>query len=80
MIFFARDPRFSNETLTFLQIMAQNPPPAGYTFEVGTMRRQIEDLHCLTNEELYAAFKGTSEEKTVKTNSAGTSALFRNTN
>ncbi len=76
MIFFARDPRFSNETLTFLQIMAQNPPPQGNIFEVGTFRRQFEDLHRLTNEELYAAFKGTTEEKTVKTNSAGTSSLL----
>jgi len=80
LIFFARDPRFSDETLTFLQKAANSPPPAGNTFEVGTMRRQFEDLHCLTNEELYAAFKGTIEEKTVKSNSAGTSALFLNTN
>jgi hypothetical protein len=70
------DPRFSNETLTFLQIMAHHPPPQGNTFDVGTMRQQTEDLHRLTNEELNAAFKGTTEEKTVKTTSAGTSSLL----
>jgi hypothetical protein len=40
------------------------------------MRRQTEELDDFVNGKLYAAFKGTTEEKTVQTNSAGTSSIF----
>ncbi len=76
MIFFGRDPRFSNETITFLQILAHIPSPQGNTFDVETMRRQTEEFNHFVNDKLYAAFKGTTEEKTVQTNSAGTSSIF----
>ncbi len=71
ILFFKRDPRFTNETLGFLQIIAQNAPPPGSTIEVARMRHMIEDLHQKGNAKLNETFKGTLEEKIVKANSTG---------
>ncbi|CAF3803028.1 unnamed protein product [Adineta steineri] len=67
-----KDPRFTNETLAFLNILSKNLPPQGTTPEVGPMRQLIEHYHHESNEKLYGTFKGTLEEKTVKTNSTET--------
>ncbi|CAF1411600.1 unnamed protein product [Rotaria sordida] len=61
------DPRFNNETLALLQFFAQNPLPQD--IEVETLRLYAEDIHQKINKKLHETFKGTIEEKTVKTNS-----------
>ncbi|CAF0975864.1 unnamed protein product [Rotaria sordida] len=63
------DPRFNNETLAYLQFIAQNPPPQGNVIEVETMRLFFEDIHQKINEKLHGTFRGTTEEKIVKTSS-----------
>ncbi len=68
---FNRDPRFSNETLVFVQILAKNATPESKTFEVEPMRQQIEELHEKGNAKFIGTFKGNLEEQIVKTNSAG---------
>jgi hypothetical protein len=69
ILFFIRDPRFTNETLSFLQMRAQNPPPQ--TLEIGAFRQYMEDFYQNGNAKLIETFKGTLEEKIVKTNSTG---------
>ncbi|CAF4153765.1 unnamed protein product, partial [Rotaria sordida] len=61
------DPRFNNETLAFLQFLSQNPPPQDN--EVETMRLYMDGIHQKINKKLHETFKGTIEEKIVKTNS-----------
>ncbi|CAF2440571.1 unnamed protein product [Rotaria sp. Silwood2] len=63
------DPRFNNETLAFVQYLAQNTPPQAQLIEVEAMRQYMEDIHLKINEKLHGTFKGTIEDKTVKTNS-----------
>ncbi|CAF3941814.1 unnamed protein product [Rotaria sordida] len=67
VMFFSKDPRFNNETLALLQFLAQNPLPQD--IEVETLRLYAEDIHQKINKKLHETFKGTIEEKTVKTNS-----------
>ena len=68
---FIRDPRFSNETLEYFRVLAQNPTPPNQTFEVDKMRQFYEDMHEKSNAKLVGTFKGNLEERIVKTNSAG---------
>lgn len=51
--------------------MAQNASPQDKPIEVGTLRHHIEVLHEMGNAQLAETFKGTLEEKTVKTSSTG---------
>ena len=67
----SRDPRFSNESLVFLQIIAQNATPESKTLDVQLMRQQLEDLSQLSNAKLNGTFKGNTEERIIKTDSAG---------
>ncbi|CAF1302613.1 unnamed protein product [Rotaria sordida] len=62
-----KDPRFNNETLAFLQFLSQNPPPQDN--EVEKMRLYMDGIHQKINKKLHETFKGTIEEKIVKTNS-----------
>ncbi|CAF4866646.1 unnamed protein product, partial [Rotaria sp. Silwood2] len=53
--------------LAFLQFFEQNPLPQDNKVE--TSRLYVEDIHQKINKSLHGTFKGTIEEKTVKTNS-----------
>ncbi|CAF0722664.1 unnamed protein product [Adineta steineri] len=68
-VYNSSDPRFTNETIAFLQLASRNASPQGNSLEVKTMRQGIEYLHHASNEKFYGTFKGTLEESTVKTNS-----------
>ena len=57
--------------------MARNVPPQPSALEVATMRQQIEELHEKVNARLSGTFKGTLEEKVVKTNSTGRFTALR---
>ena len=74
-----RDPRFTNETLGFLQLAAQNATSRSKTIETGTLRQQIEQLSEKGNARFNGTFKGNLEEQVVKTNSAGRFFSFKNT-
>lgn len=52
-------------------MLAQHPPPKDHTPEVATMRRNVAELHDKGNATFMATFKGTLEEKIVKTDAAG---------
>ncbi|UJR24522.1 hypothetical protein I4U23_005897 [Adineta vaga] len=63
------DPRFNNETLAFLNLLSQNRSPQGSVLTVEIMRELIENVHEIGNEKLQGTFKGTLEEKIIKTKS-----------
>ncbi len=68
---FIRDPRFSDETLRFLQLAAQSATSQSKTIELDSMRQLIEQLNEKGNAQLIGTSKGNLEEQVVKTNSAG---------
>ena len=55
--------------------MAQHPRPESPDMDVATMRRNVAELHEKINARLMATFKGTLEERIIKTDSAGTEFL-----
>ena len=71
-----RDPRFSNESLAFLQIIAQNATPESQTLDVQLVRRQLEDLSQLSNAKFNETFQGNTEERIIKIDTAGRFLFF----
>ena len=57
-------------------MMAQHPPPEDPTKDLVTMRRNVAGLHEKGNAKFIATFKGTLEEKIVKTDAAGKSYIL----
>ena len=57
-------------------MLAQHPLPEDHTMDAATMRRNVSELHEKGNAKFMATFKGTLEEKTVKTDAAGKKFIF----
>ena len=71
-----RDPRFSNESLAFLQIIAQNATPESQTLDVQLVRQQLEDLSQLSNAKFNETFQSNTEERIIKIDTAGRFLFF----
>ncbi|CAF1360646.1 unnamed protein product [Rotaria sordida] len=65
---FFMDPRFSDETRAFLNVIMQ-APPATNDIDITTKRQQTESLLVKMNEKLIDTFKGTLQEQKVAANS-----------
>ena len=59
-----------------MSILPKYAPPQGSIPDIQTMRRNAAELHEQGNAELMTTFKGTLEEKTVKTDAAGKKFIF----
>ena len=68
---FERDPRFNDETIKFLQLLAKNSESNGKGLELEKIRQNSVELHRKGNASLQGTFKGTLEEQVVKTPATG---------
>ncbi|CAF1322259.1 unnamed protein product [Rotaria sordida] len=75
---FFMDPRFSDETRAFLNVIMQAPPSTN-DIDITTKRQQTESLSVKMNEKLIDTFKGTLQEQKVAANSTGWTLCSRKT-